>query len=161
MLWRVQHPQEAQLSTQLVPRMLETAPEFSLLEANVYQGLIVPLHAALDRVASALALEHKHKLERLDADSCLGMLRILWRLPLQLHPPPLLPVQQLGGQLSTQLARRTSGMARAFSSLGDSVYPVLIALPPAVLGPLAFVVVWEHRPRLERLGVGLFRVRSF
>jgi hypothetical protein len=161
MPWQALHPTEDQLSTQLELRMSETAPGLSSLEDSACPGLIVLLRVALDRVASARVLERKHKLGRLGADSSLGVLPIRLPLPLQPHPPPPCLVQHLVDHRSTQPAKRMWGMAKALSSLGDSVCRERTVLRPVVLAPLESAVVWEHKPRLERLGVVLFLARSF
>ena len=161
MPWQALHPPEAQLSTQLELRMSETAPGLSLLEDSACQGLIVLLRVALDRVASAPVLERKHKLGRLVADSSLGVLPMRLPLPLQPHPPLLSLVHPPEDQRSTQLELRMSETAPGLSSLGDNVCRERTVLQPVVLAPLESAVVWEHKPRLERLGVVLFLARSF
>ena len=141
--------------------MSETAPGLSLLEDSACQGLIVLLRVALDRVASAPVLERKHKLGRLVADSSLGVLPMRLPLPLQPHPPLLSLVHPPEDQRSTQLELRMSETAPGLSSLGDNVCRERTVLQPVVLAPLESAVVWEHKPRLERLGVVLFLARSF
>jgi hypothetical protein len=161
MLWQALHPPEAQLSTQLEPRMSETASGLSLLEGSACRDLIVLLRVALDRVVSAPVLERKHKLGRLGADSSLGVLPMRLPLPLLPHLPLLSLAPPPEAQRSTQLESRMSETAPGLSSLGDSVCRERTVLQPVVLAPLESAVVWEHKPRLARLGVVLFLARSF
>jgi hypothetical protein len=141
--------------------MLEMVPGFSSLEANAFQGLIVLPRAALDRVASALVLERRHKLERPDVDSSLGALQMLLLLPLQPHPPPSPLVPLLEDLPSTQRAKRMLAMAKQFNSLADSAFRERTVPLLAALVHLAYAVVWEHKLKLGRRAVGLFPVRSF
>jgi hypothetical protein len=85
-------------------------PEINSSEDNAYRGLTVRQHVVLDRVASALASGRRHKLERLDADSSLEMLRIVLPLLLLPHQPLLLlqlPAPQQVDRPSTLLEPRT------------------------------------------------------
>jgi hypothetical protein len=167
---RVQLQQVDQPSTPQERRTSATDKAHNLLEGNVYRGLTARPHVAQAHPVSAADSGRKPKLAKQVAALCLGarlevypllslLLRRL-RLPLQrkmpwqaLHPPE--------AQLSTQLELRMSETAPGLSSLGDSVCRERTVLQPVVLAPLESAVVWEHKPRLERLGVVLFLARSF